>query len=244
MTEEQYIRFLKYVYLKDNGEHLSSASISKYSRQTTRKIDSYLTRIIPDCSFSSIYDVDSIEELKRIQRLLNNNKEFKKENEIGNNMYSAGLNRYIEFAEGTLIAQFSNDTSILDIKEPVPKGVKVGTRYIPARDSVKIAQAKGACNYCCQIDPDHKSFTSAHTHKNYVEGHHIIPMNHQDSFNYSLDVLANIIVLCPNCHRLLHYAIKPERVDKLYRIYDERQERFSNAGILTDRKSFVEMAIG
>ena len=244
MTEEQYIKFLKEVYLTTRGEHLSEASVNKYSRQTTKKIDYYLKALLPDCGYESIYDVNSIEELKRIQRILKEDPAFTAENNKGDHMYSAGLAKYILFAEGSLISKFCTDTSVLDIKEPIPKEIKVNPRRIPARDSMKIAQAKGACRYCCQIDDAHKTFISMATKKNYVEGHHIIPISFQSNFNYSLDVLANIIVLCPNCHRLLHYAIKPERVDKLYQIYDERYERFSNAGILTDRKTFIEMAIG
>lgn len=243
MTEEQYVKFLKDVYMTDKGKHLSPASIDKYSRQTTNKIDSYLKRLMPDSGYKSIYDVNSMEELKRIQRIINDDPAFKAENEKGDHMYSAGLRKYIMFAEGSLISQFCSDTSILDVKEPIPPTLEVKPRRIPARDSVKIIQAKGACKYCCQIDESHRTFISDSTKKNYVEGHHIIPISCQAFFNYSLDVLANIIVLCPNCHRLLHYAIKPERVDKLYQIYDERYERFSNAGILTDRQSFVEMAM-
>ena len=243
MTEEQYIKFLTDVYTTDRGGHLSAASIDKYSRQTTSKIDSYLNRILPNSIYDSIYDVGTIEELNEIRTLLLSNSDFVRENTEGHHMYSAGLNRYIEFAEGTLISQFSNDTSVLDIKEPIPKNIEVKPRTIPARDSVRIAQAKGACKYCCQIDETHRTFTSESTRKNYVEGHHIIPISYQSHFSYSLDVLANIIVLCPNCHRLLHYAIKTERIDKLYRIYDKRYERFDHAGILTDRQSFVEMAL-
>lgn len=244
MTEEQYIKFLTDVYTTGRGEHLSSASINKYSRQTTSKIDSYLDRIIPNNIYTSIYDVGTIEELNEIRNLLLSNPDFVRENTEGHHMYSAGLNRYIEFAEGTLISRFSEDTSVLDIKEPIPRNITVSQRFAYARDSVKIAQAKGACRYCCQLDGSHKTFTSEATSKNYVEGHHIIPLSCQSHFDYSLDVLANIIVLCPNCHRLLHYAIKPERIDRLFRIYDDRHERFDHAGILTDRQSFVEMALG
>ena len=242
MTEEQYIKFLKDVYKTGRGKNLSDASISKYSKQTTNKIDSYLNQLFPNNNYRSIYDVNTIEELKKIRSLLFANEKFIKEDSDGHRMYSAGLNRYIEFAEGSLISLFTDDPAILDIKEPKPKQI-IEKRKKVVRDSVKISQAKGACKYCCQIDVQHKSFTAESTNKNYVEGHHIIPLYYQTHFDYSLDVLANIIVLCPNCHRLLHYAIKPERIDKLYRIYDERYDRFDNAGILIDRKLFVEMAL-
>lgn len=242
MTEEQYIKFLTDVYVKADGSHLNSASIGKYSRQTTSKIDSYLNTIMPGCDYKTIYEVQTIEELKEIERLLKLNSDFVRDNKEGHQMYSAGLHRYIEFAEGTLINKYTSDASVLDIKEPVPRQIISKQRTSVIRDTVKIAQAKGLCNHHCQIDESHITFRTASTGKNYVEGHHIIPLSCQNEFEYSLDVLANIIVLCPNCHRKLHYSVREERLDDLYRIYDSRYERFDNAGILTDRSTFVDMA--
>lgn len=39
-----------------------------------------------------------------------------------------------------------------------------------------------------------------------MEAHQLIPIGAQDDFNNSLDVDANIVCLCPNCHRKLHYG--------------------------------------
>ena len=62
--------------------------------------------------------------------------------------------------------------------------------------------------YKCEISPQHITFTSKNTGHFYMEGHHAIPMRHQDKFTKSLDVYANIVCLCPICHRLLHYGIE------------------------------------
>ena len=43
-------------------------------------------------------------------------------------------------------------------------------------------------DYCCAIDKEHKSFTSKSTKRNFVEAHHLIPMQFQDHFEFSLDV--------------------------------------------------------
>ena len=229
MTEEQYIKFLTDIYVKADGTHLNNASIRKYSHQTTSKINSYLELLLPDFGYKSIYEVQTIEELQYIERLLNLNTDFVKENKEGHQMYSAGLHRYIEFAKGTLIHKYTDDAAVLDIKEPVPRHIpiKPGTTLI--RDTVKITQAKCLCDYHCQVDEHHITFKAASTRKNYVESHHIIALSCQNDFEYSLDVLANIIVLCPNCHRKLHYAVREDRIDKLYKLYDTRYERFNNA---------------
>ncbi|MGL4999965.1 MAG: HNH endonuclease [Cetobacterium sp.] len=47
---------------------------------------------------------------------------------------------------------------------------------------------------------------SGTTNKQYMEAHHLIPMNAQDSFKNSLDVLGNVVSLCPNCHRMIHHG--------------------------------------
>ena len=41
---------------------------------------------------------------------------------------------------------------------------------------------------------------------NFVEAHHLVPMQFQEHFESSLDVLENVVVLCPNCHRKLHHG--------------------------------------
>jgi len=60
-------------------------------------------------------------------------------------------------------------------------------------------------NYKCAIDKDHITLLCLSTDKNYVEAHHLIPMNKQDEFQYSINVEENIFALCPNCHRKIHY---------------------------------------
>jgi len=61
-------------------------------------------------------------------------------------------------------------------------------------------------NYECEIDSSHKSFLNASTNNQYVEAHHLIPLKYHSVFKSCLDVPANIISLCPNCHRQLHHA--------------------------------------
>ena len=39
-----------------------------------------------------------------------------------------------------------------------------------------------------------------------MEAHHLIPLRMQHDFENSLDVVGNIVSICPNCHRLIHYG--------------------------------------
>ena len=62
-----------------------------------------------------------------------------------------------------------------------------------------------------------------------MEAHHIIPLSAHEQFEYNLDVDANIVSLCPNCHRKLHFGrdIKIE----LKKLYDLRKDKLIKSGI-------------
>ena len=74
-----------------------------------------------------------------------------------------------------------------------------------------------------------------------MEGHHIIPLRHQEEFNVSLDVYANVICLCPTCHRMLHYARTEDKLDSLNMIYHERADRLATSGIRLSNDDFIEL---
>lgn len=135
-----------------------------------------------------------------------------------------------EFAE-SINDQESNNT--FDIKEAKPekkaKRVHHNSKDVFVRNKDKENACKENVKYTCENDPKHVSFTSRTNNHPYVEAHHLIPMSAQDDFEYSLDVPANIVVLCPNCHRLLHYGndIKPI----LKKLYDDRILSLSKSGL-------------
>ena len=83
-------------------------------------------------------------------------------------------------------------------------------------------------NYKCNLDENHESFITKKG-KPYMEAHHLIPISYQDYFEYSLDVEANIISLCPNCHRKLHYGIDIK--DELEKIYKDRIQILRKSGL-------------
>ena len=76
-----------------------------------------------------------------------------------------------------------------------------------------------------------------------MEGHHILPMNQQEKFENSLDVYANIICLCPICHRLMHYGVDNEKTALLDRIYFDRAERLAVSGLQIDKNDFKRLVM-
>lgn len=112
---------------------------------------------------------------------------------------------------------------------------KVENKTIYDRDINKAKGALKLANFKCEIDENHETFiTKAGTP--YMEAHHLIPLAAQEDFENSLDVDANIICLCPICHRNLHYGKVIE--DDLNKLYKKRKELLKQSGI---NISFKEM---
>lgn len=84
-------------------------------------------------------------------------------------------------------------------------------------------------NYMCEFNGAHVTFRRHNSIFNFTEGHHLIPLANQNNFSYSLDVEANIISLCPNCHRNIHLG--NDRKDIVKKLYENRVERLRKCGI-------------
>lgn len=39
-----------------------------------------------------------------------------------------------------------------------------------------------------------------------MEPHHLIPLQYHEEFEWSLDVEANVVSLCSECHNQIHYG--------------------------------------
>ena len=89
-------------------------------------------------------------------------------------------------------------------------------------------------DYKCEIDNSHLTFISRKTNHNYVEAHHLIPMEQQSEFKVSIDVPENILSLCPNCHKQFHHS-SIESITGLLRVFYEIRKQ-----ALLSRKISVE----
>ena len=192
-------------------------------------------------AFESLYEIDSYAELKELEATLMENTEFVELDERGKNMYTAGLHNYMQFIEGEHFKRVADPLRLLDSKIPVaPKRVQTA-REVANRDHILVRQVLMAEQYTCLCDASHTTFTAARTRSQYMEGHHLIPMKAQDDFDYSIDVYANIVCLCPTCHRLLHHGIKEEKKPALNHLFDLRRDRLVDSGIRLGKKEFLEL---
>ena len=74
-----------------------------------------------------------------------------------------------------------------------------------------------------------------------MEGHHLLPLSQQHNFKTSLDVYANIICLCPICHRLLHFGTDKDRIQAISKLYEKREFRLENSGIKITKNDAIEL---
>lgn len=190
----------------------------------------------------SIYEIEELGELEIVRSYLYGQADFVEKDERGNRMYSAGLNNYIRFAKGEEFKNVGRQVARLDIVVPV-SGLGTTTVSSWKRNGIIKKQSIEMANYMCEVNSVHDTFIAESTHKRYMEGHHAIPMKNQGNFSVSLDVYANIVCLCPVCHRLLHYGLRSDKESVLNRIYAERIERLKQSGIVLSKEEFVEKAI-
>lgn len=109
--------------------------------------------------------------------------------------------------------------------KPKQKSVKYTSTISssPSRDGFTSKRALAVASYLCEIDKEHEYFKSKASQENYVEAHHLIPIQATDDFDLSIDVEANIVSLCPNCHRKLHLAEFSEVKPLLEKLYSKRK---------------------
>lgn len=94
-----------------------------------------------------------------------------------------------------------------------------------------MAEAFEKSSFLCEVEKKHETFIHPKSGKNFVEGHHIIPMSKQEDFKFSLDVPENILSLCPNCHRAFHHSEPTLKKKLIRRFHGERTSGLIERGI-------------
>ena len=234
VLREYYARYLRDV------RGLSGSSVNHYFDALN-----HISRRLRDKGLvqQDIYEIADLERLNMVREALYDDADFVAVNERGRRMYSAGLNNYCRFAAGEGFHEIQPEAASLDV--PVaPEAAVVVEQAVWRRSGILRTQAIEMAGYSCEMNAAHQTFISGSTNKPYMEGHHALPMNAQDHFRVSLDVYANIVCLCPICHRKIHYGLRDDRVSMIRHIYDQRVSRLANSGIEISKEDFVEVAVG
>lgn len=116
----------------------------------------------------------------------------------------------------------------------------VGMRY--ARDVNIAYKAIEAGQFKCAVDPNHLTFISAASGLRYIEAHHLIPLSAHAKFASSnLDILENIIPMCPTCHRRVHLEEPSARIGLLLKLLDLRKSALESKGLKVDAATILKI---
>ena len=85
---------------------------------------------------------------------------------------------------------------------------------------------------------------------NYVECHHLIPLNRQSEYyndnknKVNLDNEYNIVCLCPTCHKQIHLGSKNARLnilEKLYKMKEKDLKKMNDEITLQELSSYYNI---
>lgn len=206
------------------SEHIvyeNSEKIKKYINQD-RKYEDYREYFL-NCNFyvvgeskrDILLDIDPLLS-KYIERLSNDEYQIIIENIIRNDEISYKKKKRIEEKKQRILKQYLRDPQVA-------------------------AYSKQQANYKCESDPLHETFISEISKQQYVEAHHLIPMKYQNMFEQSLDIPENIVALCPNCHRKIHYGNSEYKNKIIEKLYNKRRKMLEENDIKITLEQLYEM---
>jgi len=128
-----------------------------------------------------------------------------------------------------------NENIAKDAHKIVPNEIKRKTgrkfKINPLLGKIAISKA----NYLCEFAKEHETFRSKRTGKNFLEGHHLVPVSKQieiwEQFSVNVDCVENIISLCPNCHRAIHYGDNETKNKMIEKLFEIRKEIYRKIGL-------------
>lgn len=217
-----------------------SKSTARHYLEAIRKVSSYLKA--KGLVKEDLFEVGSVDHLASLWEIVKADPDFQRLNKTGHNMYSAGFQHYFRFAQGDAFGTACDRVPALDVPV-VAEEPTVMEHTVWKRSGILRTQSLEFAHYECALDHSHQTFIAESTHKPYMEAHHIIPMNLQGRFPNSLDVYANIICLCPICHRKIHLGLRDERREIIDRIYEERKDRLYHSGFMFGKGEFERLTL-
>lgn len=117
---------------------------------------------------------------------------------------------------------------------------------IIAKDSRISKAALVEAKYTCLINPAHKTFMTKQK-ITYMEGHHLIPCTVSNSeffnriFKKNIDCIENIVCICPNCHREVHYGEWNCKSKKIRILLRMQQKKLRKVGLLITEEELLNL---
>lgn len=146
-------------------------------------------------------------------------------------------------ADAELQENITNITSNEPEHKPQPiksSKEKNGGKIYP-RNLAYAKKALEEASFSCEVDNTHKTFFSRATNEQYMEAHHLIPLQFQEEFLYSLDIPANIVSVCPTCHRKLHFGFIEDKKEILKKLLERKNAKLKEFGIVINEDELFEI---
>lgn len=242
-------KFAEYETLQSgNTFNDTSGKASSYYRYMISLIINY------ENNFNNkIVNLISEDTYSKLNRLFERS-EFIAFNKQKNSFYSASLKcleRFILFNNKYSEDEVINILSDTPIENEAPLPFSLTPKNLPQtstyttsdrilRDATVARDAKIRSGWKCEFNHEHRTFTHAITLQNYIEAHHLIPMFAQSDFLSSIDIDANIICLCPNCHRQIHHGTNTDKLTIVTKLYQQREHLFSQYQIDISLEKLLE----
>lgn len=109
-----------------------------------------------------------------------------------------------------------------------------------------LRKSSDTCEIAILKGEEHSTFLARLTNRDYAEVHHLVPMHAQenDSFVHdnkliSLDQIPNLIVLCPTCHRKIHYGRDEDVKPDLELLFEGRQEALRKHNLNIEKEQLL-----
>jgi len=115
-----------------------------------------------------------------------------------------------------------------------------------AKDSKISKSALIEAKYICAINKAHNTFITTYKIP-YMEGHHLIPCTIKNSkdfmekFNKNIDCLENIVCICPNCHREVHYGEWTSKSEKIKIMFNKQKDKLEKIGLLINEEELLNL---
>ena len=149
--------------------------------------------------------------------------------------------------DNDLLNKIENEVIKVSTKQPAYHGkpekkkepIKFSSIEVYPRNASTALNALRLAKYKCEIDSKHPTFIRKRNNLPYTEPHHLIPLAYFDSFDFSLDVIENIVSLCSHCHNQIHYDKDAELL--LRPLYEQRKDLLASKGLYIKYAELLKM---
>lgn len=208
--------YLNEIDSNENPFDINGDAKQGYLFPLDEKIAKYFLKIINNLEINNIVELFNENIIDELNDLAEEEEQFEKINHGAIIGYSDEELSRIESQIFNYVPNYSNGKK---------KEVRLKT------DSKIKATRLERSNYQCEIDCRHLTFTNSSGKRQYMECHHIIPMNAQKEYpNIKLDSMFNVISLCPICHSQVHYGDNVAKAKVFKAMYEKRKDEMIKYG--------------